>query len=62
MRAMLVDWMMEVCNEFTMKRETFHLSVNYVDRILSLMINIQKNELQLIGIVAMFIASKIEVS
>lgn len=61
MRAILMDWMMEVCNEFTLKRETFHLSVNYVDRVLSLIQNVQKTELQLIGVVSMFIASKIEV-
>ena len=62
MRAILIDWMMEVCNEFTLKRETFHLAVNYVDRILSLSCNVQKNELQLIGVVSMFLASKIEVN
>jgi cyclin E len=61
MRAILLDWMMEVCNEFTLKRETFHLAVNYVDRILSAKANVLKNELQLIGVVSMFIASKIEV-
>ena len=47
MRAILIDWMMEVCNEFTLKRETFHLAVNYVDRILSLSCNVQKNDLQI---------------
>lgn len=31
MRAILIDWMMEVSSEFTLKRETFHLSVRYVD-------------------------------
>lgn len=46
MRAILVDWMMEVCNEFTLKRETFHYSVNYVDRFLSVR-NVKKEELQL---------------
>lgn len=61
MRAILLDWMMEVSNEFTLKRETFHLAVNYVDRVLSLSVNVPKNELQLIGVVSMFLASKIEV-
>jgi hypothetical protein len=32
---MLVDWMMEVCDEFALTRETFHLAVNYVDLYLS---------------------------
>jgi Cyclin, N-terminal domain len=61
MRAILFDWMMEVCMEFTLKRETFHYSVNYVDRYLSSVQNIQKWELQLVGVTAMYIASKVEV-
>ena len=35
MRAILIDWMMEVCSDYLFKRETFHLSVNFVDRYLS---------------------------
>jgi Cyclin, N-terminal domain len=35
MRAILLDWMMEVWNEFTLKRETVYYSINYVDRYLS---------------------------
>jgi cyclin E len=45
MRAILLDWMMEVCMEFTLKRETFHLAVNYVDRYLSYNENIPKMQL-----------------
>lgn len=36
MRAILIDWMMEVCMEFQLKRDTFHLAVKLVDRFLSL--------------------------
>jgi hypothetical protein len=61
MRAILLDWMMEVCMEFTLKRETYHYAVNYVDRYLSSVPQIQKWELQLIGVTAMYIASKVEV-
>jgi hypothetical protein len=60
MRAILVDWMMEVCNEFTLKRETFYYAANYVDRYLSVHRNVKKEELQLVGVSAMFIASKME--
>ena len=35
MRTILVDWMVEVCMEFTLKRETFYFALNYVDRFLS---------------------------
>jgi len=62
MRAILLDWMMEVCMEFTLKRETFHYAVNYVDRYLSAVPNVQKWELQLVGVTAMYIASKVEVN
>ena len=60
MRSVLLDWMMEVCAEFTLKRETYHYAVNYVDRYLSVKENIPKSEFQLIGVTALFVASKIE--
>lgn len=56
----MIDWMMEVCNEFTLKRETFHYAVNYVDRLLSVKPQVRKEELQLVGVTAMFIAAKME--
>lgn len=60
MRAILMDWMMEVCNEFTLKRETYHYAANYVDRFLSIHKNVRKEELQLVGVTAMFMAAKME--
>ena len=30
-----MDWMMEVCDEFHLTRETFHLAVTYTDLYLS---------------------------
>jgi hypothetical protein len=35
MRAVLIDWMMEVADEFLWTRETLYLAVSYVDRFLS---------------------------
>ena len=61
MRAILIDWMMEVCKENSLKRSTFHISINFVDRYLSIIQNIPKRELQLIGLTSMYLASKIEV-
>ena len=58
MRTILFDWMMEVSAEFSMKRETFHYSVNYTDRYLERVHNVPKGELQLIGVTALYIASK----
>ena len=62
MRSILADWMMEVSSEFFLKRETFHIAINYVDRYLSAVPNVLKWDLQLIGLTSMFIASKMEVS
>lgn len=60
MRAILLDWMMEVCSEFTLKRETYYLGVSYVDRFLSACPGVRKDEFQLIGLSAMFVAAKAE--
>ena len=61
MRAILFDWMQEVATEFTLKRETYHYAINYVDRYLTVIVNIKKWKLQLVGVTAMYIASKMEV-
>ena len=61
MRGILLDWIMEVCMEFTIKRETFHYAVNYVDRYLTLVPQIPKIQLQLVGVTAMYLAAKMEV-
>jgi len=61
MRAILFDWMMEVCMEFGLKRETYHYSINYVDRYMSTVKSVQKSELQLIGVTALYMAAKVEV-
>lgn len=61
MREIMLDWMMEVCEEFMLKRETLYMSINYIDRYLSYVnYEVPKSELQLIGVTSMFIACKIE--
>lgn len=47
--------------EYFLKRETYYLSINFLDRYLSIKKNIQKIELQLIGVTCLYIAAKIEV-
>ena len=42
MRIILLDWMMEVCMELMIKRETLYMAVYYVDRYLSMVNNIPK--------------------
>ncbi|XP_045775969.1 G1/S-specific cyclin-E isoform X1 [Maniola jurtina] len=60
MRAILLDWLNEVCEVYKLHRETFHLTVDYVDRYLTNTDNVQKGRLQLIGITCLFIAAKVE--
>ena len=59
-RAMLIDWMMEVASEFGMKRETFHCSVNYIDRYLEKVPKVTKEQFQLLGATALNISCKLE--
>lgn len=60
MRVILMDWVIEVCSEFSLKRETCHLALNYIDRAISNIPKIKKCEFQLFGVAAMHIASKTE--
>ena len=60
MRSMLFDWLMDVCADKHMHRETFHLCVDYFDRYIALDEQVAPNRLQLIGATALIIASKIE--
>lgn len=59
MRYILVDWLVEVCDEYKLNRDTLHLAVNYIDRFLSRMM-VARARLQLVGTAAMFLASKYE--
>ncbi|XP_076973803.1 cyclin-A2-like [Tamandua tetradactyla] len=59
MRAILVDWLVEVGEEYKLQSETLHLAVNYIDRFLSSM-SVLRGKLQLVGTAAMLLASKFE--
>ena len=59
MRAILVDWLVEVHLKFKLMPETLFLTVNLIDRYLSLAPVTRKN-LQLVGVTAMLLASKYE--
>ena len=56
MRSILVDWLVEVNDEYKLHSETLHLAVNYLDRFLSVM-TVVRAKLQLVGTTALFIAS-----
>jgi len=59
MRGVLIDWLLEVHTRFHLLPETFYLTVNIIDRFLSSKV-VQLERLQLVGVTAMFIASKYE--
>lgn len=61
MRAILLDWLIEVCEVYKLHRETYYLAVDFLDRFLtSKMMKINKTHLQLIGITCLFIGAKVE--
>uniref|UniRef100_A0A3Q2ZGN1 Cyclin E1 n=1 Tax=Hippocampus comes TaxID=109280 RepID=A0A3Q2ZGN1_HIPCM len=60
MRAVLLDWLMEVSEVYKLHRETYHLAQDYFDRFMATQTNVFKSTLQLIGISCLFIAAKVE--
>jgi len=59
MRAILVDWLVEVHRMFKLLPETLFLAVNLIDRFLEVK-PVAREKLQLVGITSMLIASKYE--
>lgn len=59
MRAILVDWLIEVHMKYKLRPETLFLTVNLIDRYLS-KAHVARKKLQLVGVVSMFIAAKFE--
>lgn len=59
MRAILVDWLVEVHLKFRLMPETMYLTINLIDRFLERKI-VVRQKLQLVGVTAMLLASKYE--
>lgn len=59
MRAILVDWLVEVHQRFNLTPETLFLTINIIDRYISKK-EILRTQLQLVGVAALFIACKYE--
>ena len=59
MRAILVDWLVEVHAKFKLVPETLYLTINLIDRYLELEI-VSRPKLQLVGVTALLIGSKYE--
>lgn len=61
MRAILIDWLMELCAQFEFKRSTFHLSINILDQYLTKTSDLPTDKFQLIGVTSLIISAKMEV-
>lgn len=59
MRAVLIDWVVQVHARFNLLPETLFLTINYIDRFLSCKI-VSLGKLQLVGATALFVAAKYE--
>jgi cyclin B len=59
MRAIVVDWLVEVHLQFNLEKETLYLAVHLMDRFLQRKV-LQRNKLQLLGCACMLIAAKYE--
>ena len=60
MRAIIVNWIIEVHDRFKLLPDTLFLSIIIFDRYMSIINNIDKNRLQLIGVASLLIACKYE--
>jgi len=59
MRSVLVDWLIQVHLKFHLLQETLYLCVQIIDAYLQVQ-DVPKMQLQLVGVTAMFLASKYE--
>jgi len=59
MRAILIDWLIEVHMKFRLVPDTLYLCVNIIDRYCNC-VRVRRNKLQLVGVTALLIACKYE--
>lgn len=60
MRSVLLDWINEVHNQFSLEIETYHMAVSMIDRYLQSAQTTPRRYLQLVGVTTLFMASKYE--
>lgn len=58
-RAFLVEWIIDVHRKFRLMPETLYVTINIIDRYLSLQ-EIKKSQLHLLGVTALLISTKYE--
>lgn len=57
MRAILVDWLIDVCLKFKMLEKTLFFCVHLIDRFLEIQ-SVARNKLQLVGVACLMISAK----
>lgn len=60
MRAVLLNWIFEVCSDFQLTRNTAFYTINIIDSYLQRGPSVPKNNFQLLGMSCLLIASKLE--
>jgi len=61
MRAVLLDWLIEVHLQFKLLQETLYMTIFLIDRYLQAEgLTLKRDQLQLVGVTAMFTACKVE--
>jgi len=61
MRGVLLDWLIEVHNQFKLLQETLYMTIFIIDRYLQADgLHLKRNKFQLLGVTCMFTASKVE--
>lgn len=60
MRAILVDWLVDVHCKYDLLPQTLHIAGHLIDQYLSKDLSVPRQKLQLVGVTALFIASKYE--
>lgn len=60
MRAILIDWLVDVHYKYALLPQTLHIAILLIDRFLEKNKALKRQKLQLVGITAMFVASKYE--
>lgn len=57
MRLVLIDWLIEVAEEYRLQDQTLFLAVFYLERCIAKPVQVNRNTLQLLGITCLFIAA-----
>eukprot|EP00049_Salpingoeca_infusionum_P003970 m.73213 g.73213 ORF g.73213 m.73213 type:complete len:593 (-) comp12361_c0_seq4:674-2452(-) len=59
-RAIILSWLMDVCDDYKLQRSTFHSAVYLFDGFLSVQPCPERHRLQLLGCTCLFLAAKFE--